>query len=156
MLEVSFEGYRETAKVKYTVSAKETKPNLVLSRTSNVYSYLNLNSEAVTVKDKATGEVKDISTLSWKVTSAEGYADVTEAEGGLKFTPVLNENNRFADNRTSHTVKFEVQAENWVKAIGFSCKLTVDTAKPSVSTKNGTVVLRTMYADEAEMVFKAN
>jgi len=156
VLEVSFEGYRETAKLKYTVSAKETKPNLVLSKTSNVYSYLNMNSEPVMVKDKATGEVKDISTLSWKVTSAEGYAEVTEAEGGLKFTPVLNENNRFADNKTSHTVKFEIKAENWVKAIGFSYKLTVDTAKPSVSTKNGTVVLRTMYADEAEIVFKAN
>ena len=141
-VEVGFEGYKVTSKVKYTITSKETKPNLVLSKTSDVYTYLNTDSDPVVIKDKKTGDIFKITDNNWNLLSGgEIFARAEKSGDGIKFTPLLNENNRFTNGKTSHTVKFELQEENWRKPVGFSYTMTISTAKPTVTIKPGTVTI---------------
>ena len=157
VLEVSLEGYREAVEVRYTVKAKETKPNLVQSSSTSKLTYLNTDNNPITVTNKLDGQLIDFDTAQWQfVSDSEDYVEIITDGSNLKISPILNENNKFANGKTSHTVKLEICGENWIKPVTISHTVTVSTSKPVIKVKSTAQTLRTMYSDSAAFVFSAN
>ena len=157
VLEVHFKDYRETVAVRYTVKVRETKPTLVQSRSTSKLTCFSTDNSPISVTNKLDGELIDFDTSQWQfVSDSSEYVNITTEGTNLTIRPILNDKNKFANGRTSHTVKLEICEDNWIKPVTISHTITVSTSKPVIKAKSTSATLCTLYSDNAAFVFSAN
>ena len=157
VLEVHFKDYRETVNVRYTVKVKETKPTLVQSRITSKLTCFSTDNSPISVTNKLNGELIDFDTAQWQfVSDSSSYVDITAEGTNLTIRPILTDKNKFANGKTSHTVKLEISEDSWLSPVTISHTITVSTSKPVIKAKSTSATLCTLYSDSAAFVFSAN
>ena len=158
-VKVYIDGYRTPVVKALSIKHGETAPKLALSRSSTAYTYLNNSNSPLQIVE-TVGKDKEVVDLSeYAVTlmeASQGYVELSKNGTDILLTTILSANNKFANNATKHSTKFEVNHNNWLKPMVFTHTITVNTAKPTLKAKVATLSISTLYNAVAETELTAS
>ena len=138
---VYLEGYQIPVTKVVTVSASQTKPNLVLSQVGSTINTA-LMAEPTTafyIYDQTNKE--NLSLLDWEYTirTSPDVACMVLDDHRLQLT---------LEEEKSTTAQIIVEHENWMQPISLTHRITVQTRLPSVGIAKANLQLNTVYTDE--------
>lgn len=155
-LEIYLENYTDPIVKTFKVNAKETKVTLAPSRTSTKFTIINRENTPIQLSDKTTKQVINLDECTVELLAAsDGFAEISVDGKDLAITPVLADG-KFADGKTSHAVKMEVQHENWLRSVAVNHTISVNTAAPTVKAKSATLTLNSLFDASASTVMIPN
>jgi len=155
-VEIYLENYTDPVVKTFKVNAKETKVALVPSRTSTKFTLINRENTPVQLSDKTTKQVINLDECTVELLAvSDGFAEISVDGKDLTINPVLAED-KFADGKTSHAVKMEVQHANWLRAVAVNHTVSVNTALPTVKAKTATLTLNSLFDASASTVMIPN
>ena len=152
---IELEDYRNPITKTLNINAKETKPTLAVSRKSTSLSALSTNGIPLQITNKTLKRAIDWDTDHCNVTVADASVDyVTTTHEGVNLTilPTLYNGYKFANGKTSHSAKLEIQGENWLKPIVVTHSISIVTKYPTIKAKQSTLTLNSLFGNEVETI----
>ena len=158
-LTIELEGYRNPITKALNINAKETKPTLTMSRKSTNLSALSTEGVPLQITNKVLKRAIDWDNDQCNVSVSDAsfaYVETTHEGTNLTIQPILDADYKFANGKTSHSAKLEVQGENWLKPITVTHVVSIITKIPTIKASKSTLTLNSLFGNSMETTIVPN